>query len=404
MNELPRVRELGVAIRGASAGRLLRKSQYVFEYAEHPAHPISLIMPVADRRFTDGELFAVMDMNLPEGFLLARIRERSPKSPPTKLQLLSLSGSNGIGWLEYATPGVASRRPRQVDRRRLLRDGVGKGGRVFDQLVDAYLSSGAGLSGVQPKILVPERATLPVSNLIVKAAGADYPGLAGNEFLCLEVARRAGLAAARHELSDDGQLLVIDRFDLGPRSERLGFEDIAALLDLRVGEALSDRKYRGSYEDVAAVVAEFSSAIDDDLRALFDAVSLSVIVRNGDAHLKNFAMLYDAGRRWLAPLFDVVTTTLYPYERAHGVRVTDRTLALKLRRGARDRLYPAPDALVAFGREVCRVADPRARLEPILDAMADTLRAAARDSRIARGLLAGLGAEWRASLAEWRRR
>ena len=38
-----------------------------------------------------GALFPAMDMNLPEGFLLAQLRERSPKTPPTKMQLLSLT-------------------------------------------------------------------------------------------------------------------------------------------------------------------------------------------------------------------------------------------------------------------------------------------------------------------------
>ena len=56
-----------------------------------------------------------------------------------------------------------------------------------------------------------------------------------------------------HELSDDGTLLLIDRFDLeGDR--RPGFEDIASLMDLRVGGALTDRKYRGSYEAIARLV------------------------------------------------------------------------------------------------------------------------------------------------------
>jgi serine/threonine-protein kinase HipA len=40
---------------------------------------------------------------------------------------------------------------------------------------------------------------------------------------------------------------------------------------------------------------------------------LSVLVRNGDAHLKNFGVLYasPAGPMALAPVYDVVTTTVY---------------------------------------------------------------------------------------------
>lgn len=397
------VRELAVAISGEQVGTLRRRSQYEFRYEAGDPRAVSLIMPPEDRTFIDGELFAVMDMNLPEGFLLARIRERAPKSPPTKMHLLLLIGRNGIGSLEYSR--LAGRAPRKlvtVDRKRLLREGMGRRRRVFDELVAAYLSTGAGLSGVQPKIMVPERATIPVPNLIVKTSGDDYPRLAANEFLCLEVARRAGLQVAAHELSDDGELLVIDRFDLERSGKRLGFEDIAALLDLRVGGALSDRKYRGSYEDVAAVVTKFSTQVEDDLAALFRAVALCVLLRNGDAHLKNFGVLYDDARCTLAPLYDVVTTTVYPYERLTGERVTDRTMALKLRRGARGRGYPLPNELLDFGREVCRRPAPQRDVEPLLDAMRDALRAARADERIATPLLEKLEPEWEQSLREWR--
>lgn len=400
-----RVTALSVAIQGRPAGQLARRSQYEFTYAPEAERAVSLIMPLGDRAFADNELFAVMDMNLPEGFLLARLRERSPKAPPTKMQLLALMGRNGIGRLEYGRPRDVPR-ARPVSRARLLREGAGRGGRVFRELVDAYLSTGAGLSGVQPKILVPERATIPVPNLLVKVAGRDYPGLAANEFLCLEVARRAGLPVATHELSDDGALLVVDRFDLSD-GKRLGFEDIAALMDLRVGGALSDRKYRGSYEAVAALLGLVCTRPEEALPAFFDAVALTALLRNGDGHLKNFAVLYDEGRAgappdvWLAPVFDVVTTTIYAYERASGVKVTDRTMALRLRRGEQSRGYPLPEALLRFGVEVCGVSAPRPRVERLLDALSDVLAEARKDDRLPRALVQAVAREWNDSARAW---
>lgn len=399
---LDAVRVLEVDAAGALVGQLSRRSQYEFDYQPQAAREVSLLMPRAERTFRDNELFAVMDMNLPEGFLLAQIRERFPKEPPTKMQLLALMGGHGIGWNGFRQPGEArGQRVAPVSRSRLLRDGAGRGGRVFADLVEAYLSTGAGLSGVQPKIIVPERASIPTPNLIVKAGGPGYPGLSANEFLCLEVARRAGLAVPSHELSDDGALLVVERFDLGPNGARLGFEDIAALLDLRVGGALSDRKYRGSYEDVAAALALFVTDVGATLREFFRAVALTVLVRNGDGHLKNFGVLYDGRTCGLAPVFDVVTTTLYAYERASGERVTDRTMALRLRKGreARTREYPGRAALLAFGQEVCGVEEPAPVVEALSGAMAEVLEAARSDERIPRATLAGLRREWTASMA-----
>ena len=33
---------------------------------------------------------------------------------------------------------------------------------VFDDLVRAYLNTGAGIAGMQPKIMVPDRVSVPV--------------------------------------------------------------------------------------------------------------------------------------------------------------------------------------------------------------------------------------------------
>lgn len=395
-----RVSELDVDASSERAGQLRRKSQYEFDYLPAATRQISLLMPVEDRAFHDNELFAVLDMNLPEGFLLAQLRERSPKNPPTKMQLLALIGSNGIGRLSLRQPGRArAAQGRAVNRKRLLREGSGRQGKIFLELVDAYLSTGAGLSGVQPKILVPDRTSIPVPNVLVKAAGADYPGLAANEFLCLEVARRAGLPVPEHQLSDDGTLLLIERFDLQDGRKRLGFEDLAALMDLRVGGALSDRKYRGSYQSVTRLLALFCTRPEESLAAFFDQLALSVLVQNGDAHLKNFGVLYDDESRWLAPLFDVMTTTLYPYERGGVVR-TDRTMALRLTTQG-DRHYPLPDEFITFGREHCRLAHPADRIEALAGAMHDTLEAARGDERIPRRLLKGLRGEWDESMRRY---
>jgi hypothetical protein len=54
----------------------------------------------------------------------------------------------------------------------------------------------AGISGVMPKTL-PTKATITTAESILKAGLADLPGLAINEFLCVEIAQRATLARAQ---------------------------------------------------------------------------------------------------------------------------------------------------------------------------------------------------------------
>ena len=109
---------------------------------------------------------------------------------------------------------------------------------------------------MQPKVMVPvgDKALVSAPDVIIKTEGARYPGLSANEWMCLTAARHAGLAVPRFDLSADGHLLVLDRFDILSDGSRLGFEDMAAVMQLRVRDRLSSRKYIGSYEDITAAL------------------------------------------------------------------------------------------------------------------------------------------------------
>jgi serine/threonine-protein kinase HipA len=121
------------------------------------------------------------------------------------------------------------------------------------------------------------------------------------------------------------------------------------------------------------------------------------MVRNGDAHLKNFGVLYrSATDVWLAPMFDVVTTAIYKYTRyPGGPELEDRTLALKLFAGKhRTKAYPTTQELHDFGRRICGVSQPARVLEGIAEAMRQTLSDARGDARIPAALLSRMGNAW----------
>lgn len=380
----------------APVGWLNKASQYTFFYDGDASveDAVSLRMLPRQAAYVHGDLFSAMDMNLPEGELLQQVVLRRPMLAKTKMGLLSLMCDNGIGRVGFVAENEGSALPPAVDRRMLLESASGPV--LFDQLAGAYLLTSIGVSGVQPKLLLPSRAMVPVPDLIVKLAGDDFPGLSANEYLCLDAARRAGIEVSGFALSADGSILVIDRFDVTNEGHRLGFEDIAALMGRQVHDRLSNRKYEGSYEALAQAIQLFSAQPAQDLLRFFDQLALTVMVRNGDAHLKNFGLLYSGPQdARLAPMFDVVTTTIYKYQRPGGVEAVDRTLALKLRAGRHgSRAYPDTEALSAFGSDVCGVRRPQQVLDRIAQAMGEALAAAAHDPRIAPALLADMQVEW----------
>lgn len=403
-----KIRLLNVSIGDTeNAGQLLGASTYEFRYLQPDSEQaaVALLMPPREQlTWQDGDLFPPMDQNLPEGDLFMRIRELLPKQPMTPMHMLALVGRNGIGRLGYSLPNrAATPLPRTLSKSELL--GTAYTPTVFDELVAAYLSTGAGIAGMQPKIMVPDRPTVPIPSLIVKAASPAYPGLAANEFLCLTAAREAGIETPEFALSDDGQMLVLDRFDLvvhdDGRVERLGFEDIAALAGLRVRDILSDRKYQGSYQRIAELLRQLQLD-SDNVHRFFEQVAFSVMVRNGDAHLKNFGLLYRSTEQvWLAPMFDVVTTSIYKYTQSPGgPELEDQTLALKLFAGKHEtKAYPTNEELVDFGRRVCGVAQPSRVLQRIAHAMNKTMEEAKGDLRVPKSLRKQMNQAWEAGYA-----
>lgn len=399
-----RIPQLDVSIGDqAGAGQLIKASTYEFRYLDASAQQasVALLMPAAAKlTWTDGDLFPPMDQNLPEGDLFMRIRAMFPKQPTTAMHLLALIGNNGIGRLGYSIPGAnTASTAAPLSKEALLNTAYTPA--VFNELVAAYLSTGAGIAGVQPKIMVPEaRFSVPIPTLIVKAASEAYPGLTANEYLCLRAATLAGIETPTFDLSHDGKLLVLERFDtvMKPDSsvERLGFEDIAALTGQRVRDTLSDRKYHGSYERIAELLKRLQLP-QENLDRFFAQVAFSIMVRNGDAHLKNFGLLYRSSQDiWLAPMFDVVTTAIYRYTQyAGGPELEDRTLALKLFAGKHaSKAYPTVDELLAFGTRACNVKAPAAVLQRIAQGMGQALREAASDERIPRDLLENMRDVW----------
>ena len=336
------IRRLDIVTPQGMSGTLVRESRFVFNYAtitEESA--VSLVMPIRQESYASGDLMGIFAMNRPEGYLRYIIEERLKRlGAPSDMFLLYLAGSNQIGRLTYTLAGQPLLGVNGEQLTTLLRS---PSTALFQHLVDRY-ALGSGISGVQPKTLVPLipsspldiHSSLPLETVIVKAEGLDFPCIARNEYLCLLVAKTAGLDVPDFWLSDDSLLLIMSRFDRRADGTAIGFEDMAVLTGRN-----SARKYEGSYEMIAKAVTIFAGedAVRQNYR-LFERVALSCKLRDGDAHLKNFGMVYDhpLAARKLAPVYDVVCTDIYPE--------LDGKLALKLNKS---KTFPIRANLLAYG-------------------------------------------------------
>lgn len=317
---------------------------------------VSLSMPVAREHYTSDykTLHPVFDMNLPEGALAERLRKEFSKVMPNfdALAMLTIVGKSQIGRLRVAMLGeVAADVPAENLDDLLAHDGA-EG--LFESLLSRYAVH-SGISGAMPKVMLRDidrndelpRVTHRGATHIVKAWTDEYPRLAENEYFCMRAAWHAKLEVPEVELSTGGKFLVVARFDL--RNEGyLGFEDFCAL-----NGKTASQKYDGSYEGIAKRINDFVSPeqVRPALESFFKALALSCALKNGDAHLKNFGVLYDNTESAvrLSPIYDLVTTTAYN---------PSDVLALTL--GGTKR-WPKAKALVAFARTHCNITDGRAR-------------------------------------------
>jgi serine/threonine-protein kinase HipA len=298
-----------------------RGSTFAYDPATDPALAVSVTMPARTASWnTVNGLAPIFEMNLPEGALRERLRGRFAKTLGSfdDFDLLGLVGKTQVGRLRYS--GFAQTLSEDVPFQSIDEILKARGTReLFDYLIEKFAIH-SGLSGVQPKVMIraEQESGLRLSPVFKTATHivkfwdpAEYPELAANEFFCLEIAKRLRFAVPEFSLSDAGHALVVKRFDLATDGRYLGFEDFCVLNGLPTAN-----KYDGGYETRLFKRAVEFIRVSERAEALADLFRLFVLncaIRNGDAHLKNFGIIYSdvQGAAQLAPVYDLITTTAY---------------------------------------------------------------------------------------------
>jgi serine/threonine-protein kinase HipA len=361
-----------------SAGTLARsqiqEDAFLFGYAPdcRDQDAVSLTMPVVrDQYDSMNGLLPIFEMNLPEGALLERLRMQFAKLIPhfDSLDLLAIVGQSQIGRLRHAASGAA---PVAIPEQNLSELLTYTGAEdLFADLLRRYAEH-SGISGIQPKVLVRERRVPPrlshraATHIVKSFDPREYPELAANEYFCTRAAQHAGITVPSLRLSDNRRILVAERFDLRDHGSYFGCEDFCVLNGLR-----AHGRYTGSYEGIAERIAQFVS-LENQRQAFeqfFATIALSCAIGNGDAHLKNFAVLYENTEApvRLAPSYDLVCTTLY---QARDV------LALTL---ADSKSFPDRKRLTTFAHTACNLN--AARAIDLLDRVVAGIKRAIKDVR-----------------------
>jgi serine/threonine-protein kinase HipA len=184
------------------------------------------------------------------------------------------------------------------------------------------------LAGVAMKfsmLLRHEKLTIPAAgeggDWIVKTPDTRFRDVPRNEFTMMSLAGAVGIDVPEIKLVPRG--LVDDRLPAGvwpeyeefayavrrfDRDERRGLVHIEDLAQVR--NWYSERKYDGNFETVASLV--YRGRDIESLLEFTRRLTFSVLISNGDYHLKNWSLIYPDGRvPRLSPAYDLVSTAHY---------------------------------------------------------------------------------------------
>jgi len=317
-----------------------RERQHV--YASRSRVPATSSPTLADiQRARPGEgLPPFLEVSLPEGYMRQTMLARLGSSDePDAMRLLRAVGGNMIGLFRAFD---SDKGPSALN------------GPVQLDLAFAHAGTWPGISGGFMKLLVttyPEPPFDRSRHWIVKLADIDRAGLCAIEHFGMLAARSMGLEVPETILSDDCSRLLVERFDVDVGGEQLGFEDMCSL-----SGASAANKYASSAERIVGLVAGacHPTTVAASQEAFFAQYLLATVIRNGDAHLKNFGVLYGHGRpARLSPVYDMLSMATYAPRRDDGDAADGMALTL-----GGTRRWPSRSALGDLARR-CQVSESR---------------------------------------------
>ncbi len=187
------------------------------------------------------------------------------------------------------------------------------------ELAREIVTASTTVTGVQAKLSLdisrgragePQRFTIVGirGRFILKPQTDRFANLPENEDLTMHLAEAAGIKTVPHSLIRfaDGELCYITRrVDHTKKGAKIAMEDMCQL-----SERLTEDKYKGSYERIAKLIRQHSSAPLLDVVNFWEVVLFSWLTGNADMHLKNFSLFRPADDYILTPVYDLLSTAL----------------------------------------------------------------------------------------------
>jgi serine/threonine-protein kinase HipA len=326
--------ELVGSVRADRSGRL--SLSYETTWRQSPqGYSLSVSMPLAQITYSQRAVWPYLWNLLPENpNVLQRWAQQYHVSAGNPLKLLAYVGADVPGAAQFLPPERAEEiqteqhptiewidRDELRERLQQLRNDISAVRRPGD--IGKMSLPGAQAKTAYYRDPDTDRWGIPGGRTptthIIKPCIPGFDGLVENEHLCLDIAARLGLHAARSfVLALDEPYIVVERYDRLPPSSgslfprRIHQEDLCQALSL-----MPARKYQEDggpgIAQIVSLIRRVSSDPETDVERFLQANIFNWLIGGTDGHAKNYSLLIDAQDAVrLAPLYDLSSQLPYP--------------------------------------------------------------------------------------------
>ncbi|MDR2901755.1 MAG: type II toxin-antitoxin system HipA family toxin [Lactobacillales bacterium] len=323
------IETLNVFMKGVLVGHLFWDHKhlsfsYTNEYRSDPTSAqLSLSLPLSHDLFPESDVEAYFSGLLPDENLRRRLARHLHVSDANTFGLLKEMGAECAGAVSILPDGMKPNNPLKPSFKALSEE------ESYELLmslkknplgVDAYGNYRISGAGAQDKLMVclfdsdiylPQNGT--PSTHIIKTNIEGLQDTCQNEYFCMELAQMIGLEAPAVRLLSlkDKVFYAVERYDRIYDSNnhlvRLHQEDLCQAMGYNPKIKYENEKGPGLLECQKCIKSNSAIAGRDMVRFV-RIILYNFLIGNGDAHGKNFSLLYHQNNVFLAPFYDLMSS------------------------------------------------------------------------------------------------
>ena len=307
---------------------------YDENYVNNNGMPLSLSLPLQKEEFSQKKCMPYFSGLLPEGSIRNRISEYLHISESSTIKFLQALGGECSGTVSFYNSEEETNFPENkwhLSEENYIPFSMDKLNSFIKESKNKPMLLGSkdlrlSLAGAQEKISLayfndtwhlPKNGA-PSTHILKPTRRGELSTMAQNEFFCMNLAEKLNLPVPKTQILelDDLSVFVCQRYDRKfdsekPSIQRIHQEDFCQALGI-----MNDIKYQAdggpSFKDCFNLIQQKFSNKIEQINIFLKSILFNYLIGNCDSHGKNFSLIYENSEIKLSPLYDLVSTTVYP--------------------------------------------------------------------------------------------